>query len=326
MSSKTKKTLTLEEKVKALQMYDQNPSSRKVAEAFGVGKDQIQRLVKRKADIMNEFETNVPSDRKRKVRKTGNEDINELTWKWFQDVTSRKIIVNGPMLKERALKFATDLSIDTFTASNGWLESFLKRHNNVFGSQSGERGDVDHAIVSDWNKKLPIVCQGYEPRNIFNMDETGLFFRQNSTKTFHVKGEDCAGGKKSKDRLTVSLCASMTGEKLKPFVIWRSANPRCFKNIPTRSLPVDYASNKKSWMTSDLFENWLKKFDRKMRLEDRKILLLLDNAPAHPQVKLNNIKLAFLPPNTTSLSQPMDQGIIQTMKNLSIADASYSMS
>ena len=122
MSSKTKKTLTLEEKVKALQMYDQNPSSRKVAEAFGVGKDQIQRLVKRKADIMNEFETNVPSDRKRKVRKTGNEDINELTWKWFQDVTSRKIIVNGPMLKERALKFATDLSIDTFTASNGWLE------------------------------------------------------------------------------------------------------------------------------------------------------------------------------------------------------------
>ena len=66
--------LTLEEKVKALQMYDQNPSSRKVAEAFGVGKDQIQRLVKRKADIMNEFETNVPSDRKWKVRKKGNED------------------------------------------------------------------------------------------------------------------------------------------------------------------------------------------------------------------------------------------------------------
>ena len=51
-----------------------------------------------------------------------------------------------------------------------------------------------------------------------------------------------------------------------------------------------------------------------MRLEDRKILLLLDNGPAHPQAKLNNIKLAFLPPNTTSLSQPMDQGIIQTMK------------
>lgn len=51
-----------------------------------------------------------------------------------------------------------------------------------------------------------------------------------------------------------------------------------------------------------------------MRKKGRHILLFLDNAPSHPPVKLNNIKLVFLPANTTSLSQPMDQGIIQILK------------
>ena len=44
-----------------------------------------------------------------------------------------------------------------------------------------------------------------------------------------------------------------------------------------------------------------------------KILLLLDNAPGHP-IYLDdfceNVKVVFLPPNTTSLIQPMDQGVI----------------
>ena len=50
-----------------------------------------------------------------------------------------------------------------------------------------------------------------------------------------------------------------------------------------------------------------------------KALLLLDNAPSHPDLptlvsKDGNIKALFLPPNTTSLFQPMDQGVIEAMK------------
>lgn len=46
----------------------------------------------------------------------------------------------------------------------------------------------------------------------------------------------------------------------------------------------------------------------------RRILLLLDNCTAHLNLQnLQNIDLKFLPPNTTSLIQPLDQGIIKTM-------------
>ena len=51
-----------------------------------------------------------------------------------------------------------------------------------------------------------------------------------------------------------------------------------------------------------------------MVLQSRKILLFLDNCGAHPAVHLQNVKLVFFPPNTTSRLQPLDAGIIQTVK------------
>ena len=51
-----------------------------------------------------------------------------------------------------------------------------------------------------------------------------------------------------------------------------------------------------------------------MGFQKRRILLFVDNAPSHPTLQLRNFKLQFLPPNTTSLLQPMDQGIIQATK------------
>lgn len=68
-------------------------------------------------------------------------------------------------------------------------------------------------------------------------------------------------------------------------------------------------------MTSSIFENYVTDLDRKMTKEKRKIALLLDNCTAHPQVdNLQSVKLVYLPPNTTSKTQPLDAGIIRCMK------------
>ena len=54
-----------------------------------------------------------------------------------------------------------------------------------------------------------------------------------------------------------------------------------------------------------------------MRQANRQIVLLLDNAPSHPtELDCSNIKVVFLPANTTSKLQPLDQGVIQNMKQL----------
>ena len=275
----------------------------------------FQDTLKRKAEYLADSDNNVNPERKRqKTTINANEQLNTLIIQWLNDANTRKISVSGPLIQQRALKFAADLGLSEFKASNGWLDKFLKRNNIVFKKMSGERGDVDSKCVSDWKDKIPSVCEGYQPRDIFNMDETGIFFRDGKRTTFVPSGSDCAGGKRSKNRITVALCASMTGEKLKPLVIGKSSKPRCFNRIETASLPVTYRNNKKSWMNSKLFEEWVRSMDRRMRGQGRKVLLLVDNAPSHPQLNLKNVKIVFLPPNTTSVAQQMDQGIIQAVK------------
>jgi hypothetical protein len=54
---------------------------------------------------LSQIENNVPGERKRKRHKTGNEEINDLCWSWFQEAMTRKINVTGPLLKEQALKY-----------------------------------------------------------------------------------------------------------------------------------------------------------------------------------------------------------------------------
>ena len=70
----------------------------------------------------------------------------------------------------------------------------------------------------------------------------------------------------------------------------------------------------KLWVTGELFKSWLKRLNHKMRMQDRKILLFIDNCSAHPHLDFSNIKLAFFPHNTTFKLQPMDAEIIQNFK------------
>ena len=95
---------------------------------------------------------------------------------------------------------------------------------------------------------MPNLLKDYIPRDVFIVDETGLFFNLLPDKTLTMKGENCHEGKLSKMHLTVLLCTNADGrEKLTLFVIDTAKKPRCFKNV--KSLPTNYTSNKKAWMT-----------------------------------------------------------------------------
>lgn len=87
------------------------------------------------------------------------------------------------------------------------------------------------------------------------------------------------------------------------------------------SKKYDYRFNKKAWMTTELFAEWLERFDRRMKLlKKERVLLLLDNFSGHKASKLKDLpkllctKILYLPANTTSKLQPMDAGIIRNFK------------
>lgn len=160
-----------------------------------------------------------------------------------------------------------------------------------------------------------------DPRRIHNCDETGLLYRALPTYTY-VKREDAGtvrGSKamEAKDRLTVQLVVSAAGEKGPLFVIGKQAKPRCFSGT---ELPADvlYTSNKAAWMNTDTFQYWFNTcyLPWKRRIWGaEKTVLVMDNCPAH---KLSNVPddvvPLWLPPNLTSIYQPLDQGIIHAVK------------
>ena len=107
-------------------------------------------------------------------------------------------------------------------------------------------------------------------------------------------------GKEAKERMTAIVAANMSdSEKLPLMVIGKSLKPRCLNNV--KNLPVEYKANKKAWMTSTIFETWLRKLDRKFFLQGRTIAMIVDNCPAHHNIdSLRSIKPVFLPLNTYS--------------------------
>ena len=168
-------------------------------------------------------------------------------------------------------------------------------------------------LLNTRHQNIPVSGIIFKVKALHFAKELGCFIKHLQKKSMHLKGEKCSGGKNCKIRLSRFAAANMCAEKLLMFVIGKSNKPRCFKRI--RSTPCRYRAQKKSCMTSELFEEWVKENDRKFALEGRKVALVIDNCTAHPNIEnLKSVTLYFFSRNTTSYLQLMDQGVIRSLK------------
>ena len=165
-------------------------------------------------------------------------------------------------------------------------------------------------MTAAWTKtNLSTILSRYILEDIFNADEFGLFHQSLPSKTMHFKSQKCCDKKHSEVHLTGQAAGNTFDEERLPiFVIGKSQKPRCFKGV--KHLLCRYRTQLKNWMSSELFEEWVHKLDRKFGSDKRKIALIINKCKVHPQVEhLEWVELIFLPHNTTSVTQPMDQGI-----------------
>ena len=138
------------------------------------------------------------------------------------------------------------------------------------------------------------------------------------TNVYQLKRIICLGkivpeGKIAKFDWQAWLLQAQLGKSCPCLLLANPKNHDALKNI--NQLPCKYRSQKKSWMTGDLFGDWIRKLDSSFRAQDRKVVLLINNRPVHPEIKnLTNMNLIFLPPNTTYVFQPTDQGVIRSLK------------
>ncbi|CAH2096716.1 unnamed protein product [Euphydryas editha] len=312
MNPRKNKCLSISEKKRVIQAVEDGQLKKDVAKQFGILPSTLSMILKKKNYIMGSA---LITSRKRS-RQGKFPCLEECLLKWIRQCRGKNIPIGGFMLKEKAKSFAQSLGIEGFAASEGWLSNFKNRNGITFKKICRKTTSVDVSICSQWINELIQLLNGYDPSDIFNIDETGLFYKCLPDHTLTFKDEKCHGGKLSKDRLTVLLACNLDGsQKLKPLVIGKYAKPRSFKGI--KSLPIAYKSNKRAWMTTELFNEWLISVNIDMKKAKRKILLFLDKCTVHnnpPQ--LDHVKLIFFPTKTKSRLQPFNQGIIQNFKTL----------
>ena len=104
--------------------------------------------------------------------------LDEQVYEWFIFQRSKNIPISGSILQEKVGEISNswDDHFGAFKASNGWLEKFRKRHNISHRVISDESLSVNVLTVNDWVQRIPIITEHYNAKNIFNCDETGLFY------------------------------------------------------------------------------------------------------------------------------------------------------
>lgn len=336
MSVKRKRAVVdLETKMKAIGRVDKGETKAKIARELGVGESTVREWVTNREKICQWCSqkscSGMPSPKKRKVMKDSIfEKTSEALFLWFCQMRGKGCPITGPILQEKAMQLHGLLKDgdSEFTASQGWLNRWKERHGVRQLYISGEKLSAAESEVEPFKERLRkfLKKENLTLDQIYNCDETGLNHRMLPKNTLAAKQDAAAPGfKKSKDRVTVLACSNASGNHRLPLlVIGKAQKPRAFKNLNVKALPCQYANQKSAWMDAGLFKTWFheefvpetEKFLAEKGLA-RKAVLLLDNAPSHPDVTAlvnGDIKALFLPPNVTSLIQPLDQSVLETLK------------
>lgn len=273
---------------------------------------------------------NIPSEQparagQRRFRREHLPELEDALFQWIQHA-EQHITISAETIREKAKFFWDRLEIyrdqEMPTFSNGWLQGFQRRRGIADRTKHSELASARTAVFE--MNAIRQALASFQPQDIFNCDESGLFWKRVPDRSLSTRS--LPGRRKEKVRITIHFCVNQDGsERLPLWVIGRSMTPRAFRaaRINIQSLGAYWRNNKSAWMISTIMEEWLRWFD--LRMTGRKVALLMDNFSAHEKAVANintsarplqNTLVIWLPANTTSKYQPLDQGIINTWKTL----------
>lgn len=325
-----KTSLSIQQKLDIVQKLDSGAPINQLADEYCIHPTTVRRI-RRNGLTLHRLGNQGAQTRKRKrMRRPQNEELENRLYTWFLEQKAMGSTITDLLLQEQAQEMARQFAGATgFKASMGWLAKFKNRHDIRLVHTFDKKGTADVEAADEFAISFTrrMDEEDIQFENVYNMDETGLTWKAIPTKTVVNDNEIRMEGKKmKKDRVSFGLCANATGtHKLTPLFIHRFRHPRALKNAMNH-LPVVFKTQKRAGMDRALFKDWyenhFKPAVKKRQLENGvvgKVFLLLDNCagrklePSEYQED-DHFEIVFLPSNTSSILQPMDQGIIAKTK------------
>lgn len=338
-AKRARKALTIEQKIEVIKRIENGEKIKSICLSLSLAQSTVHTIFANREKIRKSYESNVGGGKMHRV--TSRHEVFEKLEKhfveWMGTQANQGIPLSTMLIQQKAVWFFEDLKKKavekgdsdekdlSFKASHGWFERF-KNRSMLRTVITGEAASADHGLAAVFQAQLQKIINkgGYTAKQIFNVDEMGLFWKRMPSSTFISQDEkNVPGHKASKDKLTLLLGGNCAGDvKLKPLLAYHSENPPALIGMVKSSLPVIWrsdrkpASHRKSLQTMSRLVTLYKKVDCESSLAN-KALLITESAPGHPSSIVDhgdNIQVVFLPPKTTSLLQPMDQGITATFR------------
>ncbi|XP_020953056.1 tigger transposable element-derived protein 1-like isoform X2 [Sus scrofa] len=337
-AKRDRKSITLHLKLEVLRRFEEGEKLTQIACALGLATSTVAsiRVNKDKIRASSQAATPVSATQLTRCRGVLMGHMERLLSLWIEEQRRQNLPVSTLRIQDKARRLFAQLQHEqgggtwaaSFGASNGWFARFKARHKVLL---TAEPAAADARAAARYPPPRPVLralleAGRYSARQVFNVDETGLFWKRLPERMLlALEGTAGPGPKASKDHLTLLLGGNAAGDfKLKPLLVYPSENPRALRGCCKASLPVVWRSNRNDWVTPSIFQEWftgcfcpaVESYCASHGLPHR-ALLLLDSAPCHPAhlVGLSaHVRVEFLPKNTSALIQPMNQGIIATFK------------
>lgn len=331
---KTRTSLSFQQKLEALQLFDTGVPSAVVMAKFTVSSRFLTKLGSQRELLRRVAEEDGTTLTTKTMHKPGYPEVEEKVNRFCEIARFTKLPVTQDLIRERALLVRESLlkedisahdraRIEKFSASVGWCQNFVKRHCMTSVSLVGQGGSATYEDAVGKMSELRKRLSSYDVENVYNVDETGLFYKLIPRRTYILACENKntlrgTKGMGAMDRITAYACTNADGSRNLPMaIIGKAANARCFRmGAPA----VPYFSNAKAWPNTGTFLKWFNNvfLPHVRKVTSKPVALVVGNASSHNELKdfRGQVSVIPLPPNVAALHQPMDMGVIYVFKRL----------
>lgn len=175
----------IHEKYQALIEVEQGAKKCDIAKKYDVPANTLSTWIKNSEKIKTQFQSGQSSSSRKRIQIGKYDEVDSALFKWFSNKMSEGACISGPILMAKANLFAKDMGYTEFECTLSWL----KRHEINMRKIEGEEKSVNLDIVDKWHQTVfQNILQDYEPNNIYNADETALFYKMLPTRTLAFKG------------------------------------------------------------------------------------------------------------------------------------------
>lgn len=289
----------------------------------------ISRLLARKSTYMNCKEHEKDANR---LRTPNNILVRRILQEWISQSLWNGIPITSPIIQGTAQSVWHRIPAE-FREGNGsfsykWIANFLAKMDVNVSALDEELPKTPRVWTFEQRSTLKELFSKVPPQDLYTLDETFIAYNL----PLDYAQYEASKIQRRIEVATVMLCSNLDGsDKMKPVVVGRYNSYRSFKNyFPDEPLDpvsqsmlgqkmaakfnITYHSNRKSWLTSNLFHNWLAQWDKRLGADDRKIWIILDDSCSHRIVNMHLTHINLIYTSANSRFLPFNWGVLDEFK------------